>query len=201
MNEILDWMMVFETYFFYVVVVFMPVWALVALYKRTKVKNVKVAVNHGLLWGYPLLPIIYGVVQLLCVVIALGMDDSGPVTKFLLYFLASVFWFIAAVISEQKLVLEEGILLSIYSSRKSGLLRWNRILDYFVKEKDHHLEYHFFFQKRLSGKQQNACGGRCKIVIRVQDRQKKAFHAVIRQKLDPRFEVDPLKILRDEYKP
>ncbi|ACF14840.1 hypothetical protein Ctha_2390 [Chloroherpeton thalassium ATCC 35110] len=201
MNEILDWVMVFETYFFYVVMVVMPVWAFVALYKRSKVKNVKIAINHGLLWGYPLLPVVYGVVQLICVGIALGMNDSQPVMKFLMYFLASMFWFIAAAVSEQKLVLEEGILLSIYATKKSSLLRWNRILDYFIKEKERHLDYHFFFQKQLTTEGKMACAGRCKIIIRVQKRQKHAFHAIIREKLDPKFEIDPVKIFRDEFKP
>jgi len=200
MNEILDGVMVFETYFFYVVMVFMPVWALVALYKRSKIKNVKVAIDHGLLWGYPLLPVVYGVVQLICVAIALGMGDSAPVPKFLMYFLASMFWFIAAIISEQKLVLEEGILLSMYSSRKNALLRWNHVLDYFINQKGSHLEYHFFFQKQVRKKKNRVISQRCKITIRVQKRHKDVFHTMIREKLDPKFEIDPLKILRDEFR-
>jgi hypothetical protein len=38
-------------------------------------------------------------------------------------------------------------------------------------------------------------------VIRVQNSQKEAFEKIIKSELEPRFEVDPAKVFRGEFKP
>ncbi|NTV47348.1 MAG: hypothetical protein HGB11_12700, partial [Chlorobiales bacterium] len=182
MNELMGIVMTIENYFFYAVVIAMPVFAAVSIVNRLRVKKVQLAVRHGLLWGYPLLPTIYGFVQLLCLVIAYAIGDEGPVIKFSFYLIASVFWFIGASASEQRLVLEDGILFSVNSQKKS-LLRWERILDYFSKPKKNFIEYHFFYDD--SGMKKKKCASRCKVVLRVQTDQKEQFEAIIKEKLEP----------------
>lgn len=197
MNELMGMVMTIESYFFYAVVITMPVFAVISIVNRLRVKKVQLAIRHGLLWGYPLLPTIYGFVQLLCLVIAFAIGDEGPIIKFSFYLVASLFWFIGASASEQRLVLENGIQFSI-NSRKNSLLRWERILDYFSKPKKNYIEYHFFYEDSSMKKK---CSTRCKVVLRVQSDQKDKFEAIIKEKLDPRFEVDPVKVFRGEFKP
>lgn len=198
MNELMGVVMTIENYFFYAVVVAMPVFAVVSVVNRLRVKNVKLAIRHGLLFGYPLLPTIYGFVQLLCLAIAIAIGEEGAIIKFSFYLMASIFWFIGSSASEQRLVIENGILFSINSQKKS-LLRWERILDYFSKPKKNFVEYHFFYDD--SGMRKKKCASRCKVVLRVQADQKDRFEAIIKEKLDPRFEVDPVKVFRGEFKP
>jgi len=200
MNDLMDAVMTFEVYFFYIVITLMPIFALISITNRLRIKSVQLSLRHGLLWGYPLLPTIYGLVQLCCIGIALMIGDEGPVTKFSVYFLASMFWFVGSVASEQKLIVEDGILLSVNQSSKKSLLHWSRINDYFVKTKKYYTEYHFFYD---SGTQLNnlKCPGKCKVVLRVQDHQKEKFAQIIKTKLDPKFEIDPVKVFRGEFKP
>jgi hypothetical protein len=198
MTELMGVVMTIESYFFYAAVITMPVFAVISIINRLRVKNVQLAIRHGLLLGYPLLPTIYGFVQMLCLIIALAIGEEEPVIKFAFYLTASAFWFIGAAASEQRLILEEGILFSINSQKKS-LLRWERIHDYFSKPRKNHTEYHFFYE---DGDMKNKkCSRRCKVILRVQNPQKQKFEAIIKEKLDPKFEVDPVKIFRGEFKP
>jgi hypothetical protein len=200
MNDLMEAVMTFEVYFFYLVITLMPVYALISIVNRLRIKSVQLSLRHGLLWGYPLLPTIYGVVQLGCIGIALMIGDEGPLTKFSFYFLASLFWFVGSVASEQKLVIEDGIILSVNNSQKKSLLAWDTINDYFVKPKKYYTEYHFFYEGQNQNKHLK-CPGKCKVVIRVQQQHKAKFDNIIKNKLDPRFEIDPAKVFRGEYKP
>ncbi len=193
-------MMTFEVYFFYVVISIMPIFALLSIINRYKIKSVKVSLPHGLLWGYPLLPTIYGIVQLCCIGIAYMIGDEGPISKFSFYFMASVFWFVGSLASEQKLVLDKGILLSVNYPYKKSILHWHQINDYFLKQKKYYIEYHFFYDKsfEVSASKQP---GKHKVVIRVQESQKEKFAEIVKNKLDPKFEIDPVKVFRGEYKP
>lgn len=191
--------MTIESYFFFAVILVMPVFALVSLFNRFRIKNVKLAIRHGALWGYPLMPSIYALVQVVCIAIALAIGDEDSAVKFGFYFLASIFWFVGAWASEQRLVTAEGIYLSINIYRQS-LLKWGAITDYFAKPKKHYTEYHFFYNttKTQNGKR---ILRRSVAIIRVQNSQKEAFEAILKTELEPRFEVDPAKIFRGEFKP
>lgn len=193
-------MMTFEVYFFYLVISIMPIFALLSIINRYKIKSVKVSLRHGLLWGYPLLPTIYGIVQLCCIGIAYMIGDEGPISKFSFYFMASVFWFVGSLASEQKLVLDKGILLSVNYPYKKSILHWHQINDYFLKQKKYYVEYHFFYDKSFEASASKQLG-KHKVVIRVQESQKEKFAEIVKNKLDPKFEIDPVKVFRGEYKP
>ncbi len=202
-DEFRNIILVIESYFFYAVVLLMPLFAMIALVNRLRVSHVRLSLWHGTLFGYPLLPTIYSLVQVGCIAIGLIIGDGESVMKFSLYLIASLFWFVGASASEQRLVTEEGIVQNIHSAKKS-LLRWEDINDYFAKPKRFYTEYHFFYGKSSSGKvalskgKMNAWNV---AIIRVQHRQKEAFEAILREKLEPRFDVDPVKIYRREFKP
>ncbi len=202
-DEFRNIILVIESYFFYAVVLLMPLFAMIALVNRLRVSHVRLSLWHGALFGYPLLPTIYSLVQVACIAIGLIIGDGESVMKFSLYLIASLFWFVGASASEQRLVTEEGIVQTIHSAKKS-LLRWEDINDYFAKPKRFYTEYHFFYGKSSGGKvalskgKMNAWNV---VIIRVQHRQKQAFEAILREKLEPRFDVDPVKIYRREFKP
>ncbi len=204
-DEFRNLILVIESYFFYAVVLLMPLFAMIALVNRLRVSHVRLSLWHGALFGYPLLPTIYSLVQVVCLVIGFIIGDDESVIKFSLYLFASFFWFIGSSVSEQRLVTDEGIVQNIHRAKKS-LLRWNDITDYFIKPKRFYTEYHFFYGKPSSG------GGKVTlpkgklnawnvVIVRVQHRQKQAFEAILQEKLEPRFEVDPAKIYRREFKP
>lgn len=191
--------MTIESYFFFVVILAMPMFALVSLFNRFRIKHVKLAIRHGALWGYPLMPSIYALVQVLCAAIAFAIDDENSAIKFGFYFLASLFWFLGAWASEQRVVTSEGIYLSV-NLRRNALLKWGSITDYFAKAKATYVEYHFFYNTVSPQKGKKAMR-RNVAIIRVQNDQKEAFENIIRSELEPRFEVDPAKIFRGEFKP
>ncbi|MFN3344541.1 MAG: hypothetical protein ACK4XY_03235 [Chloroherpetonaceae bacterium] len=195
--------LVIESYFFYAVVLLMPLFAMVALVNRLRVPHVRLSLWHGALFGYPLLPSIYSLVQLACIVIGLAIGDDESVMKFSLYLIASLFWFVGAGASEQRLITDEGIVQNIHHAKKS-LLGWDDITDYFAKPRRFYTEYHFFYGKPLGSKVASPKGkinAWNVVIIRVQHRQREAFEAILREKLEPRFEVDPVKIYRREFKP
>ena len=202
-DEFRNIILVIESYFFYAVVLLMPLFAMIALVNRLRVSHVRLSLWHGALFGYPLLPTFYSLVQVVCIAIGLIIGDGESVMKFSLYLIASLFWFVGASASEQRLITEEGVVQNIHSAKKS-LLRWEDINDYFAKPKRFYTEYHFFYGKSSSGKvalskgKMNAWNV---AIIRVQHRQKEAFEAILREKLEPRFDVDPIKIYRREFKP
>ncbi|MBC8042704.1 MAG: hypothetical protein IAF08_04590 [Rhizobacter sp.] len=193
--------MTIETYFFYLVVLSMPVFAAVSIFNRMRVRGVRLVVQNGLLWGFPLLPVIYAAVMLLFTGIGVAMGEIEPVIKFSIYFAASIFWFVGATLAEQRLVVGDGLLLSINAPGRS-LLRWNAVTDYFSKPKKHSTEYTFFIM--AAGVKGNtntvAAATRSKVIIRVPNRQRAAFEAIIKERLEHRFEVDPVKIFRSEFK-
>ena len=202
-DEFRNIILVIESYFFYAVVLLMPLFAMIALVNRLRVSHVRLSLWHGALFGYPLLPSIYSLVQLVCIVIGLAIGDDESVMKFSLYLIASLFWFIGASASEQRLITDDGIVQNIHSAKKS-LLRWDDITDYFAKPKRFYTEYHFFYGKPLGSKVAPSKGkinAWNVVIIRVQRRQKAAFEAILREKLEPRFDVDPMKIYRREFKP
>jgi len=195
--------LVIESYFFYAVVLLMPLFAMIALVNRLRVSHVRLSLWHGALFGYPLLPTVYSLVQIACIVIGFIIGDGESVMKFSLYLIASLFWFVGASASEQRLVTEEGIVQNIHRAKQS-LLRWQDINDYFAKPKRFYTEYHFFYGKQSSGKAalpKGKINAWNVVIIRVQHRQKQAFEAILREKLEPRFDVDPIKIYRREFKP
>lgn len=202
-DEFRNIILVIESYFFYAVVLLMPLFAMIALINRLRVSRVRLSLWHGALFGYPLLPTIYALVQIVCIAIGLVIDDGESVMKFSLYLIASLFWFVGASASEQRLVTDDGVVQNIHRPKQS-LLRWNDVTDYFVKPKRFYVEYHFFYGNSTSGKASLSKG---KInawnvaIIRVQHRQKQAFEEILREKLEPRFDVDPVKIYRREFKP
>lgn len=191
--------MTIESYFFFVVILAMPMFAVVSLINRFRIKQVKLAIRHGALWGYPLMPSIYALVQVLCAVIALAIGDENSAIKFSFYFLASLFWFLGAWASEQRVVTDEGIYLSV-NSRRNALLKWGAITDYFAKVKTNCVEYHFFYNT-VSTQKGRKLVRRNVTVIRVQNDQKEAFENILKSELELRFEVDPAKIFRGEFKP
>jgi hypothetical protein len=196
--------MTIENYFFYTVVIVMPLFAVISIANRLRVEKPLLAVHHGVLFGFPFLPSVYAAVQLVCIVISYMIHDEESVTKFSLYLIASAFWFIGSGASEQRILTESGILLSINRQSKS-LLRWNDITDYFSKPKEHFVEYHFFRKSASRSPQKGHRDGKNArwnvVVIRVQNRQKAEFDAIIKEKLEPRFDVDPVKIYKSEFKP
>ncbi len=195
--------LVVESYFFYAVVLLMPLFAMIALVNRLRVSHVRLSLWHGSLFGYPLLPTIYSLVQVICIAIGFMIGDDESVMKFSLYLIASLFWFVGASASEQRLVTNEGIVQNIHRAKKS-LLRWNDITDYFIKPKRFYTEYHFFYGNPLGEKftpPKGKVSGWNVVIIRVQHRQKQAFEAILQEKLEPRFDVDPAKIYRREFKP
>ncbi len=202
-DEFRNIILVIESYFFYAVVLLMPLFAMIALVNRLRVSHVRLSLWHGLLFGYPFLPTIYSFVQVVCLIIGFLIGDDESVMKFSLYLIASLFWFIGAAVSEQRLVTDDGIVQNIHRAKKS-LLMWNDITDYFIKSKRFYTEYHFFYGKPLSGKfppPKEKTSGWNVVILRVQHRQKEAFEAIVREKLEPRFDVDPAKIYRREFKP
>jgi hypothetical protein len=202
-DESRNLILVIESYFFYAVVLLMPLFATVALFNRLRISHVRLSLWHGALFGYPLLPSIYTFVQLVCIVIGFIIGDGESVMKFSLYLIASLFWFVGAAASEQRLITEEGIVQNIHRGKKS-LLRWDDITDYFVKPKRFYTEYHFFYGKPSSSKAslpKSKTNAWNVVILRVQHRQKQAFEAILREKLEPRFDVDPVKIYRREFKP
>lgn len=202
-DELKNIILVIESYFFYAVVLLMPLFAIIALVNRLRVANARLSVWHGALFGYPLLPTIYAFAQLCCVVAGVAIGDEESVAKFALYFIASLFWFVGASASEQRVLTDEGIVQNIHSPKKS-LLAWNAVTDYVVKQKRFCAEYRFFFRKpesALLSKAKQKRGAWDVVVIRVPNRQKQAFDAIIREKLEPRFDVDPIKMYRGEFKP
>ncbi len=202
-DEFRNIILVIESYFFYAVVLLMPLFAMVALINRLRVSQVRLSLWHGALFGYPLLPTIYSVVQVACIVIGLSIGDGESVMKFSLYLIASLFWFVGAAASEQRLITEDGIVQNIHRGKKS-LLRWDDITDYFAKPKRFYTEYHFFYGKPSLDRVAPSKGkinAWNVIIIRVQNRQKQAFEAILHEKLELRFEVDPVKIYRREFKP
>ncbi len=202
-DEFRNIILVIESYFFYAVILLMPLFALIALVNRLRILHVRLSLWHGALFGYPLLPTIYSFVQVICIIIGFIIGDDESVIKFSLYLIASLFWFIGASASEQRLVTDEGIIQNIHKGQKS-LLRWNDITDYFVKSKRFYTEYHFFHGKPVDPKAPPSKGSLqpwSVVIIRVQNRQKDAFEAIVREKLAPRFDVDPVKIYRREFKP
>ncbi len=202
-DEFRNIILVIESYFFYAVVLLMPLFAMVALINRLRVSHVRLSLWHGALFGYPLLPTIYSVVQVACIAIGFIIGDGESVMKFSLYLIASLFWFVGAAASEQRLVTEDGIVQNIHRGKKS-LLRWDDITDYFAKPKRFYTEYHFFYGKPLNSKVPLVKGkinAWNVVILRVQHRQKQAFEAILREKLEPRFDVDPVKIYRREFKP
>ncbi|MCS6988954.1 MAG: hypothetical protein NZM06_05490 [Chloroherpetonaceae bacterium] len=206
-DELKNIVLVIESYFFYAVALLMPLFAIVALVNRLRVPNVRLSVWHGALFGYPLLPTLYAFAQLCCLVIGAFIGNEESVIKFALYFMASVFWFIGASASEQRLLTDEGVVQNVHSPKKS-LLRWSEVTDYFVKRKRFYAEYRFFHGKPApistgssKSKSRSKSNAWNVVVIRVPNRQKQAFEAIIREKLEPRFDVDPIKIYRGEFKP
>ncbi len=191
--------MTIESYFFFIVILLMPLFALVSLINRFRIKQVKLAIRHGALWGYPLMPSIYALVQVICAVIAYGIGDENSAIKFGFYFLASIFWFLGAWASEQRVVTNEGIYLSV-NLRRNALLKWGAIIDYFCKARKSFVEYHFFYNSVVTVKGKKTIR-RNVAVIRVQNSQKEAFEKIIKSELEPRFEVDPAKVFRGEFKP
>lgn len=204
-DEFRNIILIIESYFFYAVVLLMPLFAMIALVNRLRISNVRLSLWHGALFGYPLLPTIYSLVQIICIAIGFIIGDGESVMKFSLYLIASLFWFIGASASEQRLVTDDGIVQNIHRAKKS-LLRWNDVTDYFIKPKRFYTEYHFFYGKPLASAN-NAALSKGKIsawnvvIVRVQHRQKEAFETILREKLEPRFDVDPVKIYRREFKP
>lgn len=176
----------------------MPLFAIVALVNRLRISNVRLSLWHGVLLGYPLFPTTYALVQLCCIAVGLMIGDEESTMKFTLYLIASLFWFVGASVSEQRLVTDDGIIQNIHSGRKS-LLRWVAVADYFVKSKRFYVEYHFFYGKPSA--QKGKTSGWNVVIVRVQHRQRESFEALIREKLEPRFDVDPVKIYRGEFKP
>jgi hypothetical protein len=202
-DEFRNIILVIESYFFYAVVLLMPLFALVALVNRLRISHVRISLWHGVLFGYPLLPTVYSLVQLACIVIGLMIGDGESVVKFSLYLIASLFWFVGASASEQRLVTDNGIVQNIHSAKKS-LLRWSDVTDYFIKPKRFYTEYHFFYGKTSGGTvslSKDKINAWNVVIVRVQHRQKDAFETILREKLDPRFDVDPVKIYRREFKP
>ncbi len=202
-NELRTLILVIESYFFYAVVLLMPLFAMIALFNRLRIPHVRLSLWHGMLFGYPLLPTIYSLVQVICIVIGFTIGDGESVMKFSLYLITSLFWFVGASVSEQRLVTEEGIVQNIHRGKKS-LLRWEDINDYFARSKRFYTEYHFFYGKPSSGKISPRKGKTNMwnvVILRVQNRQKPAFEAIVQEKLEPRFDVDPIKIYRREFKP
>jgi hypothetical protein len=189
-----------EGYFFYVVVLVMPIFATISVANRLRIKNVRLSVRHGMLAGYPLFPTIYAAVQLACIAVAYAIGDGESILKFLFYLLASAFWFVGAAAAEQRPVTNEGIVLSV-NSRKNALLKWGSITDYFHKVKQHYTEYHFFYNTAKTQPNGKKTLIRNVAVVRVQNDQKDAFDAILKTELEPRFEVDPVKIFRGEFKP
>jgi hypothetical protein len=189
-----------ESYFFYTVIAVMPLFALVSMINRLRIKKVILPVYHGALAGFPLLPTVYAFVQLVCIFIGYAIGDDESVTKFGLYLIASLFWFVGAAASEQRILTEDGILLNINRQRNS-FLRWNDVTDYFCRPKPNHIEYHFFRRTPINRKSPAKSGKWKVVVIQVQNRQKDLFEQIIKDKLDHRFEVDPVKIYRGEFKP
>lgn len=62
------------------------------------------------------------------------------------------------------------------------------------------MEYHFFYNSMVTLKGKKVMR-RSVAVIRVQNSQKEAFERIIKSELEPRFEVDPAKVFRGEFKP
>jgi hypothetical protein len=197
-DEFRDIILVIESYFFYAVVLLMPLFAIAALANRLRISNVRLSIWHGVLLGYPLFPTLYALVQLCCITVGLMIGDEESAMKFSLYLIASLFWFVGASVSEQRLVTDEGIIQNIHSPAKS-LFRWADVADYFVKTKRAYVEYHFFYGKP-SARQEKKNGWNV-VVVRVQNRQREAFEALVREKLEARFDIDPVKIYRGEFKP
>jgi hypothetical protein len=199
-TELKNMVVMIEGYFFYIVVLAMPVFAIVSLVNRFRIKQVRLSVRHGILMGYPLFPTMYAAVQLACIAIAYVIGDGESLVKFSFYFLASLFWFVGAAAAEQRLVTNDGIILSV-NSRKNALLKWGSIIDYFDKPKQRYTEYHFFYNIPKAQQNGKKTFVRHVVVVRVPNDQKDAFKAILKDELDPRFEVDPVKIFRDEFKP
>ncbi|MGQ9804672.1 MAG: hypothetical protein ACUVRP_01160 [Chlorobiales bacterium] len=203
-DELRNLILVIESYFFYAVVLLMPLFAMIALVNRLRIPNVRLSLWHGALFGYPLLPTIYSLVQVVCLAIGFIIGNDESVVKFSLYLIASLFWFIGASASEQRVVTDDGIVQNIHKAKKS-LLRWNDVTDYFIKPKRFYTEYHFFYGKVAGNSKVPLPKGKINawnvVIVRVQHRQKEAFETIVREKLDPRFDVDPVKIYRREFKP
>lgn len=212
--DLKSFVMTIEAYFFYFVVITLPLFAAVSVANRLGVKGVRMVVRNGILWGFPLLPTVYACVQVACILIGYAIGDAESITKFSVYFLASLFWFVGSAVAEERLVLNEGILLSV-NSRKKSLLPWNAITDYFSRVKPHYTEYAFFIHTAPTAAANSASGAshakaepasaaqrttRSKIILRVQHREREQFERLLRQHLDSRFEVDPAKIFRSEFK-
>jgi hypothetical protein len=84
--------------------------------------------------------------------------------------------------------------------RRNALLKWGAIVDYVCKAKKNFVEYHFFYNSVVTVKGKKTIR-RNVAVIRVQNSQKEAFEKIIKSELEPRFEVDPAKVFRGEFKP
>ncbi|MDX2129687.1 MAG: hypothetical protein SFU91_11700 [Chloroherpetonaceae bacterium] len=190
--------MTIENYFFYGVIIVMPFFALISLFNRLRIKHSLLSIRHGILFGFPLLPSIYALVQFFSIALAYLIGDDESVIKFTGYFFASIFWFLGSAASEQRLVLNEGILLSINSPSRS-LLRWAEVTDYFTRSKNSYTEYHFFrnIKKEKRGKK---IVQRKIEIIRVQNGQKEEFEKLIRTFLEPRFDIDSTLIQKNEFK-
>lgn len=203
-DELRNIILVIESYFFYAVVLLMPLFAMIALVNRLRISNVRLSLWHGALFGYPLLPTVYSLVQVVCIAIGFIIGNDESVVKFSLYLIASLFWFIGASASEQRVVTDDGIVQNIHKAKKS-LLRWNDVTDYFIKPKRFYTEYHFFYGKVAGNSKVAVPKGKINawnvVIVRVQHRQKEAFETIVREKLEPRFDVDPVKIYRREFKP
>lgn len=203
-DELRNIILVIESYFFYAVVLLMPLFAMIALVNRLRISNVRLSLWHGALFGYPLLPTVYSLVQVVCIAIGFIIGNDESVVKFSLYLIASLFWFIGASASEQRVVTDDGIVQNIHKAKKS-LLRWNDVTDYFIKPKRFYTEYHFFYGKVAGNSKVAFPKGKINawnvVIVRVQHRQKEAFETIVREKLEPRFDVDPVKIYRREFKP
>jgi hypothetical protein len=189
----------FETSFFYGMIFIMPIFAFVCLVNRLRIRNILFTVNTGRAFGYPLMPTLYALLQLACIAVSIFTSDSEAFLKFCVYLVASGFWFIGAYISNQKIVTTDGILMSINSPRKS-FMKWASILDYFSIPKKNMVEYNFFVNSLRRNKVGGADIVRSKLTVRVPNANKERFQKVIKEKLESRFEVDPMKIFKSEFK-
>jgi hypothetical protein len=147
---------------------------------RCRIRGVLFSWGRGRLFGLPMLQTLFLVAIVVVLAHALLSGETGRILTPLVllgYLLAGIFWYVSAVLGETVIVTEYGLVSDV--RRLTTSVSWSRVFDYVELPERASGHYAFLYADNS--------GGRKRVDIYVPHAFRDRFRALIRSKLDARF--------------
>lgn len=162
--------------------------ALVTLWNKFRLRNIRLTWRQGKLAGFPLFATIFTGFTVLLLIVAWYNGMGGHKLIIGMYGFMSINWMVSSYLMSKRYITDHGIAKNI--NDPSQTIAWSDIHDFYEHKGMGFYRFSFFYSSRNKTTGQVSCH---KLDIEVPEQRIGAFRKILAQKLGRRFHMEPPK--------